>query len=119
MSKISRRSLLGYSGTAAAGAVLASSATAQAAGSDAAPAQAAETGAAAVAFDNGTEFTGRTSIGPVDASMTLTFSLQIDEAPPANRITALEVAEALSELAEARGWPPVTFYGTPPPAPLN
>ncbi|MEV0780214.1 hypothetical protein ACIBLA_36875 [Streptomyces sp. NPDC050433] len=21
--------------------------------------------------------------------------------------------------AEARGWSPITFYGTPPPAPLN
>ncbi|MFF2940464.1 hypothetical protein ACFVSQ_11550 [Streptomyces niveus] len=113
MSKISRRSLLGYSGTAAAGAVLASSAASASAST--VPGEAA----APVDFPPGTEFTGNTSIGPIDAAMTLTFTLRVDQAPAANDVTPLEVAEALSALAEARGWPPITFYGTPPPAPLN
>lgn len=116
MSKISRRSLLGYSGTAAAGAVLASSAATSAA---AASGEAADIEAAAVDFQNGTEFSGITSIGPIDAEMSLTFSIRVADAPTAYVITPLEVAEALSALAEARGWPPITFYGTPPPAPLN
>ncbi|MEU9750396.1 hypothetical protein ACFV85_17550 [Streptomyces niveus] len=113
MSKISRRSLLGYSGTAAAGAVLASSAA-----SASASTVSGET-AAPVDFPPGTEFTGNTSIGPIDAAMTLTFTLRVDQAPAANDVTPLEVAEALSALAEARGWPPITFYGAPAPAPLN
>lgn len=117
MSKISRRSLLGYSGTAAAGAVLATSATSSAA---AASGEAADTeAAAAVEFENGTEFSGITSIGPIDAQMSLTFSVRVVDVPAANNLTPLEVAEALSALAEARGWPPITFYGSPPPAPLN
>ncbi|WP_405608019.1 twin-arginine translocation signal domain-containing protein [Streptomyces sp. NBC_01511] len=115
MSKISRRSLLGYSGTAAAGAVLASPAVASAAGSE----TAAETQAGPVEFQYGTEFKGRTDIGPIDAALTLTFTLQTTAAPAANDVTALEVAEALSALAESRGWPPITFYGTPVQAPLN
>lgn len=114
MSKISRRSLLGYSGTAAAGAVLATSSAAAASG------EATDTeAAAAVEFENGTEFSGITSIGPIDAQMSLTFSVRVVDVPAANNLTPLEVAEALSALAEARGWPPITFYGSPPPAPLN
>ncbi|MGW8667801.1 hypothetical protein [Streptomyces niveus] len=113
MSKISRRSLLGYSGTAAAGAVLASSAAPASASTDSGEA------ATPVDFPTGTEFTGNTSIGPIDAAMTLTFTLRVDQAPAANDVTPLEVAEALSALAEARGWPPITFYGAPAPAPLN
>ncbi|MFE9295835.1 hypothetical protein [Streptomyces niveus] len=116
MSKISRRSLLGYSGTAAAGAVLASSATPASAATE----EAGDAGAAAaVEFQNGTEFSGSSRVITNEASLRVTFSIAIEEAPAANRISALEVAEALSALAEARGWSPITFYGTPPPAPLN
>ncbi|EST32979.1 twin-arginine translocation signal domain-containing protein [Streptomyces niveus] len=115
MSKISRRSLLGYSGTAAAGAVLASSATPASAATE----EAGDAGAAAVEFQNGTEFAGSSRVITNEASLRVTFSIAIEEAPAANRISALEVAEALSALAEARGWSPITFYGTPPPAPLN
>ncbi|MFF5088824.1 hypothetical protein [Streptomyces niveus] len=115
MSEISRRSLLGYSGTAAAGAVLASSATPASAATE----EAGDAGAAAVEFQNGTEFSGSSRVITNEASLRVTFSIAIEEAPAANRISALEVAEALSALAEARGWSPITFYGTPPPAPLN
>ncbi|MEV8343628.1 hypothetical protein [Streptomyces niveus] len=119
MSKISRRSLLGYSGTAAAGAVLATSAASASASTVSASASASGEAAVPVDFPPGTEFTGDTSIGPIDAAMTLTFTLRVDQAPAANDVTPLEVAEALSALAEARGWPPITFYGAPAPAPLN
>ncbi|WP_045562369.1 hypothetical protein [Streptomyces sp. FxanaA7] len=124
MSSFSRRSLLGYSGTAAAGAVLASGGTAQAAttthAGGAAVTASAESGTAAVDFPEGTRFSGTVRIpGTEMTELTLSFTVSAVEAPAAQRIGALEVAEALNELAAARGWPPVTFYGTPAPAPLN
>ncbi|MFD3933416.1 hypothetical protein [Streptomyces sp. NPDC058614] len=117
MSELSRRSLLGYSGTAAAGAVLASSGPAQAAAAEAT--QTAD--AATVTFPSGTEFSGKTLM-PVDdyaAQISLSFSIAFSEAPTTNTITPLEVANALNELAASRGWPAITFYGTPAPAPLT
>ncbi|MFE6332119.1 twin-arginine translocation signal domain-containing protein [Streptomyces sp. NPDC057798] len=115
MSSISRRSLLGYSGTTAAGAVLGTAASAQ-------PAQAAEAGAEATAFDPHTFFKGRTyrTIGDdTHAEVEIEFRVANHEVPSASAITPLEIAELLSELAASRGWPPITFYGTPAPAPLN
>ncbi|MBD9726164.1 hypothetical protein PV755_26845 [Streptomyces caniscabiei] len=123
MSSFSRRSLLGYSGTAAAGAVLASGGTAQAATTThagAAVTASAESGTAAVDFPEGTRFSGTVRMpGTEMTELTLSFTVSTVETPAAQRIGALEVAEALNELAAARGWPPVTFYGTPAPAPLN
>lgn len=116
MSSMSRRSLLGYSGTAAAGAVFASAGAA-----DAAPGT-GETRSAAVEFAPGTRFGAEASISDSDLMMEMTFSVRVDRPnglPTANEITPLEIANALSELAEAKGWPPITFYGTPPPAPLG
>ncbi|MEV6396217.1 hypothetical protein AB0M39_15815 [Streptomyces sp. NPDC051907] len=114
MTRVSRRALLGYSGTAAAGAVLASSGSAQAAGGE--TAQASQT--AAVEFDPGTQFQGDTSIGDRDAYMEVKFSLRVEGAPAQNVITPLEVAQALNQLAASRGWPPIQFHGTVR-APLN
>ncbi|MDX2606043.1 hypothetical protein PV379_27665 [Streptomyces caniscabiei] len=123
MSSFSRRSLLGYSGTAAAGAVLASGGTAQAATTTAGGAAvnaSAESGTAAVDFPEGTRFSGTVRMpGTEMTELTLSFTVSTVETPAAQRISALEVAEALNELAAARGWPPVTFYGAPAPAPLN
>ncbi|WEH19578.1 twin-arginine translocation signal domain-containing protein [Streptomyces sp. VNUA24] len=126
MSGLSRRSLLGYSGSAAAGAVLTTNGTTQEA-----TAVSAETAtgtdsngdsgpSAAADFPDGTRFSGTVRMpGTEMTELTIGFSVGTTEAPAAQRITALEVAEALNTLAAARGWPPVTFYGTPAPAPLN
>ncbi|MGW4233074.1 hypothetical protein ACWEF9_27995 [Streptomyces sp. NPDC004980] len=116
MSNMSRRSLLGYSGTAAAGAVFAS------AGAATAATGAEGTQADAVEFEQGTEFGAHASISDSDLMMEMTFSVRVDRpngVPTVHEITPLEIANALSEIAEAKGWPPITFYGTPPPAPLN
>lgn len=115
MSSMSRRSLLGYSGSAVAGAAFASAGTATAAGAE-------ESGSASVEFDPGTEFTAQANASGSDLMMDLTFSVRVDRpngVPSAQEITPMEIAEALSALAEAKGWPPITFYGTPPPVPLN
>jgi hypothetical protein len=118
LSSISRRSLLGYSGTTAAGAVLGSAGSAEAADTEAAAA--AETSAsAAPVFPSGTRFSADYTIGPIDASMTLTFSVSAMDTPTESVITPNEIANLLNELAESRGWPPATFYGTPAPAPLT
>ncbi|MGW0914549.1 twin-arginine translocation signal domain-containing protein [Streptomyces sp. NPDC002784] len=115
MSSISRRSLIGYSGTTAAGAVLGTAASAQ-------PAQAAEAEAEATEFAAHTFFKGRTyrTIGDdTHAEVEIEFRVANHEVPSALAITPLEIADLLSELAASRGWPPITFYGTPAPAPLN
>ncbi|MFF3782706.1 hypothetical protein [Streptomyces sp. NPDC001933] len=115
MSEISRRSLLGYSGSAAAGAVFASAGAARAAGTE-------EAQSAPVEFGPGTEFKAQQSMAESDLMMEMTFSVRVDwpnGSPSAQEITALEVAQALSAIAESKGWPPLTFYGTPAPAPLT
>lgn len=117
MSSMSRRSLLGYSGTAAAGAVPASGGPAEAAAADATR----TSDAAAVSFANGTEFSGMAKIASDDMGpeIHLTFSVSVSETPAANTVTPLEIANALNELAATRDWPAITFYGTPVPAPLS
>ncbi|MBP5865171.1 twin-arginine translocation signal domain-containing protein [Streptomyces scabiei] len=124
MSGLSRRSLLGYSGSAAAGAVLTTNATTQEATAvSAETATGADTDSrpsAAADFPDGTRFSGTVRMpGTEMTELTIGFSVGTTEAPAAQRITALDVAEALNTLAAARGWPPVTFYGPPAPAPLN
>lgn len=140
MSSLSRRTLLGYTGTAAAG--TAAAGTALFTGG---PARAAENGTAeenptpgpaqaqppsqtqtqaqenaGADFPEGTKFSGYVRMpGTEMTELTVSFTVSTTEAPAAQRISALEVAEALNELAATRGWPPVTFYGTPAPAPLN
>ncbi|MBM7171694.1 hypothetical protein JQK87_25480 [Streptomyces sp. G44] len=122
MSGVSRRALLGYSGSAAAGAVVASSGSAQAAesqatGAAAAGTQAAGAGAAgaeqasAVEWPFGGEFSGISSLAAADASMTVRFSLEVEHAPSGQNITPLDIADAINKLVQARGWPPVKFHG--------
>ncbi|MEU9790005.1 twin-arginine translocation signal domain-containing protein [Streptomyces sparsogenes] len=128
MSRISRRSLLGYSGTAAAGAVLASAGSAQAdeaekavKAEEAVEAGKAGTTTAAADVPSTGEFwgdAGRDGDGN-DARMSLRFSVSFESTNEADTITALEIANALNELGKSRGWRPVTFYYTPAPAPLN
>jgi len=129
MSQLSRRSLLGYSGTAAAGAMFATAGTSEAAGRDdaattaqASPASTSESAATSVEFMDGTEFRADQSMSESDLMMEMSFKVRVDKPngyPSAQDITPLEVAQALSALAQSKGWPPLTFYGTPPPAPLN
>ncbi|MFI2617266.1 hypothetical protein [Streptomyces sp. NPDC018584] len=127
MSNVSRRSLLGYSGSAAAGAVLASAGTAHAdsdstGATEDKGARSTEAGparAAAVAFEPGTQFSGRAQHSSGYAEVSMTFSIRHEETSGQQEISPEEVAEALNELATRRGWPRITFYGTPPKAPLN
>ncbi|MFI5744158.1 hypothetical protein ACIA9I_38095 [Streptomyces anulatus] len=114
VSDISRRKLLGYSGTAAAGAVFASTSAADAAEADSAT--------TTVEFMEGSEFRADARMSESDLMMDVSFKLRVDKPngyPSAQDITPLEVAEALSALAQSKGWPPLTFYGTPPPVALN
>ncbi|MFI5673766.1 hypothetical protein [Streptomyces cellulosae] len=127
MSSISRRTLLGYSGTAAAGTVLGVTAPAEAAETaettettetTAASGTAAASAAPASEFPEGTLFSGRTSLDY--AAMAIRFSVEMVETPPDGyAVDPSEIADALNELVVSRGWPAITFYGTPKPAPLN
>ncbi|MFF9581319.1 hypothetical protein [Streptomyces achromogenes] len=117
MSSISRRSLIGYSGTAAAGAVIAGTASAS-------PAQAAETESASTGadFPEGTLFGGRSQrniSGDTPSELEIKFSIANAETPAAYSVTPEEIADAINKFLASRGWPAVTFYGTPAPAPLN
>ncbi|WP_330292576.1 hypothetical protein [Streptomyces sp. NBC_00576] len=118
MSRISRRSLLGYSGSAAAGAVLvAGEQTQAAAATEATEATTAAASEAAVTFPNGAEFHAGASLD-LDSSLQLTFSLQI-QTDAQHMITPIMIADALNEIAASRGWPALTFYGRPAEAPLT
>ncbi|TXS00691.1 hypothetical protein EAO73_26035 [Streptomyces sp. col6] len=121
MSQVSRRSLLGYTGTAAAGAVFATGGTSEAASRDEAEATTASA-TTPVEFMDGSEFRADHTMAESDLMMEMSFKVRVDKPngyPSAQDITPLEVAQALSALAQSKGWPPLTFYGTPPPAPLN
>ncbi|MER5526237.1 twin-arginine translocation signal domain-containing protein [Streptomyces sp. NPDC002677] len=116
MSSISRRSLLGYSGTAAAGAVVGTTASAQ-------QTQAAEsaTETASTQFPEGTLFSGGSNLGgDADLYLTVKFSVDTNATDASgNRIDPVELAGLLSDFAVSRGWPAIAFYGTPRPAKLN
>lgn len=118
MSGFSRRSLLGHSGSAAAGAALASSGTAHAA---TAVSVGTESSAAAVEFPPGTEFSGSSglSVEEEDAyySLQIGFTVEIsgvngDTPPEENVVTP-------AEIAASKGWPPITFSGRPAPVAIN
>ncbi|WP_405813608.1 twin-arginine translocation signal domain-containing protein [Streptomyces sp. NBC_01390] len=117
MSSISRRSLLGYSGTAAAGAALGTATQAEAAADD--PTAMPE-------FPYNTEFSGDSNIRNAEYSEPdgyLGISFKVDcsttGAARPNQIDPIDIANVLNTYLESRGWPPMTFYGTPVPAPLN
>ncbi|MCL3994344.1 hypothetical protein [Streptomyces lavenduligriseus] len=123
MSSISRRSLIGYSGTAAAGAVIAGTASASPAQA-AEPAQAvqAESASTAATFPEGTLFGGRSQRdtgNDMPSELEIKFSIANAETPAAYSVTPQEIADAINKLLASRGWPAATFYGTPAPAPLN
>ncbi|MCX4966676.1 hypothetical protein OHA98_17870 [Streptomyces sp. NBC_00654] len=95
--------------------MFASAGTAAAEGTDAAQSTAVE-------FSPGSKFEASSSMAGSDLMMEMTFSVRVDWPngyPSAHDITPLEIANALSAIAEAKGWPPLTFYGPQPPAPLN
>lgn len=133
MAEISRRSLIGYTGTAAAGAVLAAGGTAHAQDAEAAGTQPARAGAqdadtakAAGALDASANLPGNTTFSgtyhdpATGAELDLSFTVSVVDYDTPNRlITPLQVATALNSLAEAHGWPALTFYYTPAPVPLN
>jgi len=86
------------------------------------PAQAAEaaTDTTPADFPAGTLFAGTTSLGYERPQLTIKFSVAASETPPAaNDITPTDIADLLNDFAASRGWPSITFYGTPAPAPLN
>jgi hypothetical protein len=122
MSSISRRSLLGYTGTAAAGTILTTAGSAQAADTDAKQAT-VQAGASGVTFAGGTEFTATAQMAGSDGTWeeeTISFRIRgVSDVSSAHEITPLDIANALSALAQSRGWPALTFYGSPAPAPLN
>lgn len=113
MSSMSRRALLGYSGTAAASAAIGGTASAQPAlAEDAADTTSTE-------FAEGTLFTGYARIPDADVHLGVQFSIDTSDVPSAYRIAPTEIADLLNDFFTQRGWSAVTFYGTPPPAPLN
>jgi hypothetical protein len=117
MSNISRRSILGYTGTAAAGAVLTTAASTPAA-------QAKETTVeqatvSGTAFQLNLPFKATSYDGATGRELDISFTLGVTEADGNYVITHSEVAAALSALAQSHGWPALTFYGTPVPAPLT
>ncbi|GAA1376126.1 twin-arginine translocation signal domain-containing protein [Streptomyces beijiangensis] len=116
MSSISRRSLLGYSGTTAAGAVLGTAGTAQA----------VEAESSSADFPVNTQFSGSVNlsnpnpdVSEPDGHVNLSFRVNCDTSRAGTNIDPIEIADALNEYIQSRGWPPITFYGTPAPAPLN
>ncbi|MCX5395468.1 twin-arginine translocation signal domain-containing protein [Streptomyces sp. NBC_00102] len=129
MSSISRRTLLGYSGTAA-GAALGGIASAQPAEAAEAPAaqatqatQAEASTTTAAEFAPGTLFDGLTRT-PFNADgewgeLRIKFSVEHAETPVAHVVSPLELAQLLNDFAATKGWPAMTFYGTPVAAPLN
>ncbi|MFI1031126.1 hypothetical protein [Streptomyces sp. NPDC020951] len=113
---VSRRALLGYSSSAAAGAVLASAGPAQA--------EAEGTGVAEQAAEAETDpdwgwnvpFRGVTAPGPEDGSIAVSFNIDFMSSPTAQKVTALDVADAINELLTSRGWPAIQFFGNVPQA---
>ncbi|MEH0447574.1 MULTISPECIES: hypothetical protein [unclassified Streptomyces] len=121
---VSRRALLGYSSTAAAGAVLTSAGSARAEEADVTDRtttaqQAGVTGETADAdeeWGGSTQFHGTTPPGPEEGYITMTFSIDQMPSPTMQKVTALDVAGAINELLTSRGWPTIKFYGDVPKA---
>ncbi|MEW2044759.1 hypothetical protein [Streptomyces sp. NPDC005476] len=127
---VSRRALLGYSSSAAAGAVLTSAGSARAEEADvsdrtAAARQGGVTEQGSVArqasdadeeWGGSTQFRGTTPPGPEEGYIAMTFSIDRMPSPTLQKVTALDVAEALNELLTSRGWPAIKFYGDVPKA---
>ncbi|MDQ0957702.1 MULTISPECIES: hypothetical protein [unclassified Streptomyces] len=123
---VSRRALLGYSSSAAAGAVLTSAGPARAEEADVSDGTAAarQGGVTEQASDSDTEWGGSTQFrgtttppSPEDEGyIVMTFSIDQMPSPTMQKVTALDVAEAVNELLASRGWPAIKFYGNVPKA---
>ncbi len=55
----------------------------------------------------------------VGGEVAITFSVSTIDAPASYDIPPIELANALNKIAQDHGWSPITFYGTPAPAPLT
>ncbi|WP_340374756.1 hypothetical protein U5640_06055 [Streptomyces sp. SS7] len=109
---VSRRALLVSSGSAAAGAALASAGAAR-----------AEEGQVVEQADESTEtwgnnvpFHGVTPPGPDEGYVTVNFTIDLMPGSTAQDVTALDVADAINALLTSRGWPAIQFYGNVPRA---
>ncbi|WP_157880946.1 hypothetical protein [Streptomyces griseoruber] len=109
---MSRRALLVSSGSAAAGAVLASAGAAQA--EEAAVAE--QTDESTPAWGYNVPFHGVTQPGPEDGYISVNFTIDMMPGPPEKDVTALDVANAINELLTSRGWSAIQFYGNVPKA---
>ncbi|WP_327319080.1 hypothetical protein [Streptomyces sp. NBC_01235] len=109
---VSRRALLGYSSSAAAGAVLASAGSAQAEESEVTE-QADES---TPAWGYNVQFRGVTPPGPEEGSISVTFTIDMMPGSTAQDVTALDVANSINELLTSHGWPSIQFYGNVPKA---
>lgn len=72
-------------------------------------------------FDEGTLFEGY-AVHPDGDMLWMSFSVtnaSNGTTPTAKAVTPLEIAEALSIIAEAKGHPPIEFLGRPVRVPLN
>ncbi|KQX73637.1 hypothetical protein [Streptomyces sp. Root1310] len=108
---MSRRALLGYSSSAAAGAVLASAGPAQAEAEEGAVAEQAAGSTTEWPWGAGIEFSGVTPPGPEEGSLRVTFSLTAFSSPTAQAVNERDIADAINELLISRGWPSIPFYG--------
>ncbi|MFF3208257.1 hypothetical protein [Streptomyces sp. NPDC002962] len=110
---MSRRALLGYSSSAAAGAVLASAgpAQAEAEAEECAVAERAAESTTEWPWGAGIEFSGVTPPGPEEGSLRVTFSLTAFSSPTAQAVNERDIADAINELLISRGWPSIPFYG--------
>jgi hypothetical protein len=73
-------------------------------------------------FDNGATFHALADFPGYTGFVTVKFSVDntpMDPVSPAPSVTALEIAEAISALAEAKGYPPLVFRGPQAEADLN
>ncbi|MCI3279067.1 hypothetical protein [Streptomyces cylindrosporus] len=111
---MSRRALLGYSGTTAAAAALGTTTSAQAADDETSTPE----------FPPDTEFSGTATLpDPVYSegagNVSIHFRVSCDTSVAGSKVDPIDVANALNAFLATRGWPAITFYGTPAPAALN
>ncbi|MGV9315495.1 hypothetical protein ACWDR0_25425 [Streptomyces sp. NPDC003691] len=70
-------------------------------------------------FGNGTTFTGTSTYpGGNQGAVTVSFSLS-NEDNPANRVSPVDIANAISAVIQAQGYPRLVVKGSPVPEPLN
>ncbi|QDY78366.1 hypothetical protein [Streptomyces qinzhouensis] len=71
-------------------------------------------------FSEGTTFRGMADYpGGNDGYVTLTFSVDNTITTPVSTLTPLEIANAISAAAQAKGYPKIVFSGPPAPVQVN